>query len=244
MNTVLEKISSLKAKGKKALAVLLDPDKLVDQSKTDKLIEMAHACGVDFFLIGGSLITEAKCEERIKYVHEKSKIPVILFPGSPMQLTPHVDAVLFLSLISGRNPEFLIGHHVVAAPKIKELGLETVATGYMLVDCGKPTTASYMSATPPIPHNKPGIAATTAMAGEMLGLQCLYLDGGSGADKPVSPEMIKAVRSQTKLPLIVGGGLRSADQMDQAYQAGADLLVVGTALEENPELLFEVSRTH
>jgi putative glycerol-1-phosphate prenyltransferase len=164
---------------------------------------------------------------------------VVLFPGSVTQLSAHVDAVLFLSLISGRNPELLIGQHVVAAPRIKALQLEAVPTGYLLIDGGKPTTASYISNTQPIPANKAGIAAATALAGELLGLRCIYIDAGSGAANPVPIEMIRAVREACSLPLIVGGGIRSRAQADAAYAAGADLLVIGTAIEEEPEMIAE-----
>jgi putative glycerol-1-phosphate prenyltransferase len=204
------------------------------------MVSMAEAHGVGFLFVGGSLITGAAFDQTVQQIKQATSLPLILFPGSPMQLTASVDAVLFLSLISGRNPELLIGHHVLAAPRIKELGLETIATGYMLIDCGKPTTASYISNTTPIPHNKPEIAATTAMAGEMLGLQCLYLDGGSGAFQPVSSAMIQQVRAAVELPLIVGGGIRSSIDVRQAFDAGADIVVIGTAIEQNPELIAEL----
>ena len=176
-------------------------------------------------------------------VKAKSKldIPVVLFPGDVTQVSAEADALLFLSLISGRNADLLIGRQVLAAPKIKQCGLETIATGYMLIDCGQPTTASYISGTQPIPYNKPDIALATAMAGEMLGLQCLYLDGGSGADKPISLEMIAAVKQNTTLPLIVGGGIRNEEQAKQAWEAGANIIVIGTAFEEDPEMLIDIS---
>jgi putative glycerol-1-phosphate prenyltransferase len=149
--------------------------------------------------------------------------------------------VLFLSLISGRNAELLIGHHVTAAPTIKAVGLEAIPTGYMLVDGGRPTTVSYVSQTLPIPHDKPGIAAATALAGELLGLQTIYLDTGSGALRSVSPAMIAAVRGTVNIPLIVGGGIRDAAQARALCEAGADVLVVGTAFEQDPELIFAMS---
>ena len=150
--------------------------------------------------------------------------------------------MLFLTLISGRNPELLIGHHVVAAPMIRKTQLEVMPVGYMLIDGGKPTTASYMSHTSPIPANKPEIAVCTAMAGEMLGLKLLYLDAGSGAENPVSAEIISAVREATDLPIIVGGGIRTAEQAGKAAKAGATVVVVGNALEKDPGLISQLKQ--
>lgn len=240
---VLHRIQQLKATGKKGFALLLDPDNLKGTDQIMEVVSTAENHGVDFLFVGGSLITGVEFDQTVQQIKQTTNLPLVLFPGSPMQLTPSVDAVLFLSLISGRNPELLIGHHVLAAPRIKELGLETVATGYMLVDCGKPTTASYISNTNPIPFNKPEIAATTAMAGEMLGMQCLYLDGGSGAFQPISGDMIKAVRSSVQLPLIVGGGMRTSLDIQHAFNSGADIVVIGTAIEQNPELIAELALT-
>ncbi|MEM8901428.1 MAG: geranylgeranylglyceryl/heptaprenylglyceryl phosphate synthase, partial [Bacteroidota bacterium] len=185
----------------------------------------------------GSLVAGTEIHEVVQYIKAHSDIPVILFPGSPTQIVKEADGILFLSLISGRNPELLIGKHVEAAPILKKTKLEILPTGYMLVDCGKATTANYISHTFPIPHHKPQIAACTALAGEMLGLQMVYLDGGSGADKPVSPAMIQAVKSQLSIPLMVGGGIRTAENATQAWDSGADIIVVGTVIEENPDLL-------
>lgn len=231
---------SYRQSGKKSLAVLLDPDKLLDREGLDRTMQLINSSPVDYIFIGGSLVTESGFDERVKHVKDNTSIPVILFPGSVSQITPNVDAVLFLSLISGRNADLLIGQHVVAAPTIKRHKLETISTGYMLVDCGKPTTASYISATPPIPHDKPEIAAATACAGEMLGLSTMYLDGGSGAAQPVSEQMIQAVSRSTECPLIVGGGIRSTEQAHKAWSGGADIIVIGTAFEENPDLLFDI----
>ncbi|MCB0813121.1 MAG: phosphoglycerol geranylgeranyltransferase [Flavobacteriales bacterium] len=174
----------------------------------------------------------------MKRVKDLSDRPVVLFPGSPAQLSGHADALLFLSLISGRNPELLIGHHVTSAPTVKALGLEAIPTGYLLVDGGRMTTAHYVSQTSPIPHDKPGIAAATALAGELLGLKAIYLDTGSGAPRTVAPDMVKAVRQAVDLPIIVGGGIRSTEQAQALCEAGADMLVVGTAFEEDPERVF------
>ena len=238
---VYNHISSLQSAKNRGLAVLLDPDKLGDSERRKHIISMAAQCGVDLFLVGGSLMTEDHLNACFKDIKALSSIPSVLFPGSPVQLRKGPDAVLFLSLISGRNAELLIGQHVIAAPLIKQYGLETISTGYMLVDCGKSTTASYISGTQPLPYNKPEIAAATALAGEMLGQKMFYLDGGSGAAKPVSPEMISAVRQSVSAPLVVGGGIKTPEQADVAYAAGADLIVIGTAFEENPDLIFDIN---
>ena len=179
--------------------------------------------------------------ELIALLKANSPVPVVLFPSSSSHIDPQADGILFLSLISGRNPDLLIGQQVLAAPMLKASGLEVLSTGYMLVDCGRPTTASYMSGTMPIPHNKPAIAACTALAGELLGLKLIYLDGGSGALQPISPLMIEAVAQAVSAPIIVGGGIVSADKAEAALLAGADVIVIGNEIERNPGFLREIS---
>lgn len=235
---ILHKMTVLSGKKEKQLAVLLDPDKL---THIDKLIDTANISKVDYFFVGGSLLTSGDMDVCIAKIKEYSDIPVVLFPGSTMQISPSADAILFLSLISGRNPDLLIGQHVLAAPYLKKSGLEILPTGYMLVDSGKSTTASYISNTTPIPYEKADIAACTAMAGEMLGLKIMYLDAGSGAQQPVSVEMISAVKRNISLPLIVGGGIKTPELAFAACKAGADIVVVGNAFEQNPQLLLEIS---
>ncbi len=220
--------------------MLIDPDKMSDKHRLSELLGIIRHSHVDFILIGGSLLTEDHFEDCVKFVKAESNLPVVLFPGSPAQISNHADSILLLSLISGRNADLLIGQQVVAAPRLKKSSLEIIPTGYMLVDCGRSTTASYISQTFPMPWNKPEIAVATGMAGEMLGMKCLYLDGGSGADKPVSGEMIRAVREETSVPLIVGGGIRNEDEAFHAWNSGADLVVIGTAFENEPELLFSI----
>lgn len=238
--SLLEKLNSDRQTGKKNFAVLLDPDN-ADTSSTKALLEIAQSSRIDYFFVGGSLITNHSLGRLLSYIKEESNIPAIIFPGSNLHIHPSADGILLLSLISGRNPEFLIGQHVVAAPLLKSSGLEIMSTGYILVDCGKQTTVSYISNTTPIPSDKPSIAACTAMAGELLGLKLIYLDGGSGASHPVPAEVISKVRSSIDLPLIVGGGINSKEKAFAALKAGADLIVIGNAIEENPELLTEIS---
>lgn len=219
---------------------MLDPDK-VEQDTLTTLLNRTKTHFVDFFLVGGSLVTDYIHKEVIATIRQHTTTPVVLFPGNPLHIEPSADAVLFLSLISGRNPEFLIGQHVIAAPLLKKSGLEILPTGYMLVDCGAQTTVSYVSGTMPLPYDKPSVAACTAMAGEMLGLQLLYLDAGSGALRPVSPSMIAAVRAVVDTPLVVGGGINTGEKAYEALNAGADVIVVGNGIEENPDLLPHLS---
>ena len=193
--------------------------------------------------MGGSLITDYVMGDVIAKIKSYTNIPVVLFPGNSLHIDSQADAILLLSLISGRNPEFLIGQHVISAPVLRKSGLEILPTGYMLIDSGRQTTVSYISNTNPIPHDKPGIAACTAMAGEMLGLRLMYLDAGSGAMNPVSPEMIAAVRQSVNTPIIVGGGINSIKKAKNALSAGANVIVVGNGIEENVDLLREIALT-
>lgn len=237
---VLDSLLALRAEGQRAFAVLLDPDK-INFDVFPTMLRQAVEQGVDYFFVGGSLITSSVLGEMIAEIRRYTPIPVILFPGSVLHIEPSADAILFLSLISGRNPEFLIGQHVVAAPILRRSGLEILATGYLLVDAGRPTTVSYISNTTPLPHDKPGVAACTAMAGEMLGLRLMYLDAGSGAQRPVPPELIAAVRQSVDTPIIVGGGINSTRKAADALDAGADVIVVGNGIEQNPDLLPRIA---
>ncbi len=227
-------------KNSKQLAVLIDPDKQTAQGLSE-LIKLAETCRADFFFIGGSLLMDDSFERTIAFVKEHSAIPVIIFPGNNYQVSARADALLFISLISGRNAEYLIGQHVLAAPVVKEAKIETIPTGYLLIDGGRISTTSYITQTVPIPNDKPDIAVATAMAGEMLGMKLIYLEAGSGAENTVSAEMIKAVKKHIAVPLIVGGGIRTGEMAEEICQAGADIIVVGNILEKNPELLMEIS---
>jgi putative glycerol-1-phosphate prenyltransferase len=239
-STLLDLLERNAAAGKKQLAVLIDPDKAGERA-LKSLIEKAHLAQADFFFVGGSLLTNDAIDRVLTTIRELSAIPSILFPGAVTQLSKQADGILLLSLISGRNPEFLIGAHVVAAPLIKQAGIQVLPTAYMLIDGGRPTTVSYISNTTPIPADKPDIAACTAMAGEMLGLRLIYLDAGSGALQPVPGAVIRSVRKNVQLPIIVGGGIRQAEEAAAAYAAGADVVVVGNALEEDASFLQALS---
>lgn len=240
MSFLYQDLIEKKKKGLKSFAVLLDPDKIGDEQCLS-IVRSAEKDGVDYFFIGGSLMTNGDMERTISIIKNQSSIPVVIFPGSNLQIYPNADAILFLSLISGRNPEYLIGQHVVAAPLLKKSGLEVVSAGYMLIDCGKPTTVSYISNTTPIPYDKPEVAACTAIAGEMLGLKLIYLEGGSGALRSISEEMVLEVAQNVNLPVIVGGGIRDAETAFNIMKAGADVIVVGNAIEKNPDLLGKIA---
>jgi phosphoglycerol geranylgeranyltransferase len=238
---ILDTLTERRQQGKKSIAVLVDPDKVSDNTQLQHLINIANENCVDFFFIGGSLVTTTNLSDVVKQIKESVSIPVVLFPGNSMQIEPTADALLFLSLISGRNPELLIGQHVIAAPIIKNTKLEIIPTGYMLVSSGRTTSVAYISNTTPIPDDKYSLAACTAMAGEMLGLKTIYMDAGSGAEKEISPRMITTVRKSIQVPLIVGGGINTSQKAFTALEAGADMIVIGNALEKDPDLLNEIS---
>jgi putative glycerol-1-phosphate prenyltransferase len=226
--------------GQKSIAVLIDPDKQTEDELID-LVQLNEKLPFDYYFIGGSLLYTSRFENTVKVIKEHSKKPCIIFPGSFEQVSNHADALLLLSLISGRNPEYLIGNHVLAAPKLKKSNIEVISTGYLLIESGKLTTATYISHTLPIPSNKPEIAATTAYAGYLIGMKIMYLDGGSGAEFPVPQSIIKAVKNEVPTPLIVGGGIKTVNDIKNTFNAGADIVVIGTALEKNPDLLKKLT---
>ena len=238
--SVLQLINNNKQQGKKQLAVLIDPDK-TDDSRLKQLAQLAAESKVDFFFVGGSLLVNNGLDNCIKTIKEVSGLPVVLFPGNNMQLSYRADAILFLSLISGRNPEMLIGRHVIAAPYLKLSNIEVIGTGYMLIESGRPTAVSYMSNSNPIPADKDDIAMCTAMAGEMLGLKLIFMDAGSGAIHPVSEGMIQNVSQSISIPLIVGGGIFTPELAVKSATAGADVIVIGNALEKDPLIIAEMA---
>jgi phosphoglycerol geranylgeranyltransferase len=227
-------------KKRKVVAQLIDPDNAGDELLV-QTAGYAEEAKVDLFLVGGSL-TNVPVGDVIKRLKQLSRIPVVLFPGNLTQLTADADAIFLLSLISGRNPELLIGNHVIAAPFLKHIRDTVIPVGYILVDCGSSTSVEYMSHTPPVPCDKHDIAIATALAGEMLGMRAIYLEGGSGASRPVDPDMIKAVRSELRIPLITGGGLNTAEKINDAFHAGADMVVTGNGCENNPLLIADACR--
>jgi geranylgeranylglyceryl phosphate synthase family protein len=229
---ILGMLEAARESGRRMLGVLIDPDEAHLDSLSQRI---AHAedAAADLLLLGGSFLGGTATDAVAQQMRRTSTLPIVLFPGGPEQLTPEADAVLLLSLISGRNAELLIGQHVKAAPLLEQMSLEIIPTGYMLVDTGRTTTAAYISGTPPLPAHKPALAAYTALAGQMLGMRLIYIDAGSGALRPVPVELVQAVRQRVTIPIVVGGGIRVAEEAASLYDAGADMLVIGTALEED-----------
>jgi len=233
---IIDFINNAKKKNQKLLAILLDPDKIVltDLPKAIKKINKSNA---NLIFIGGSLLFKNILDEFVKIAKENTKLPILLFPGSAMQITNNADGILFLQLISGRNPEYLISNQVIAAPLLKQTNLEVISTGYMLIESGRETTASYISNTKPIPAHKPEIAMATAIAGEYIGNKLIYMDGGSGALNPIPNNVINKVAHNIDIPIIIGGGLKTKEAIQNAYNAGATVVVVGTAFENDEKLL-------
>ncbi len=233
--SVLAYLDALRQQLGRCLAWLIDPDKPPTDRHWHRLPEL-QAAGLGLVLVGGSHVHRAPTPDWLAQLRERTACPVVLFPGSGWQLCAGADALLFLSLISGRNAELLIGQQVAAAPFVEQLQTEVLPTGYLLVDGGRPTSASYLSQTLPLPADKPQLARYTALAGQYLGLRVLYLDVGSGAARTVPPELVAAVHGGTDLPVIVGGGVRRWAEAEQLFTAGAQVVVIGTALEQGFDL--------
>lgn len=226
--------------GQKKLAVLVDPDKYSLDSLSG-IVKLADEASIDYFFLGGSLLLHDNQDRIISFMKEHTGIPVVLFPGNNLQLSNKADGILLLSLISGRNPDMLIGRHVISAPYLRASNLEIIPTGYMLIESGSNTAVTYMSNTTPIPANKDDIALCTAMAGEMLGMKVIYMDAGSGASNQVPLSMISKVKGSVALPLIIGGGITSPELAGEAFDAGADVVVVGNAIETDPGLVMRMA---
>jgi putative glycerol-1-phosphate prenyltransferase len=228
--------------GKKKFAVLIDPDKY-NMEQLAMVVKRAAESQVDYIFLGGSLLVKDNIDLLISFIKDHYRIPIMLFPGNNIQLSNHADGILLLSLISGRNPDLLIGRHVISAPYLKASKLEILSTGYMLIESGGTTAVTYMSNTCPIPSHKSDIAFCTALAGEMLGMKLIYLDAGSGAQNPVPAQMIKKVKENISIPLIIGGGITTPELARIAFESGADVVVVGNAIEKDPDLITLISAT-
>jgi len=224
----------------KKLAVLIDPDQ-INQDDLRLTIEKSVSENIDYFFVGGSLLFQDCLNEALELINELSDIPTIIFPGNDLQINDKADAILYLSLISGRNPEFLIGKQVISAPLLSQADIEVIGTGYILVNGGQPTAASYMSNTQPIPYDQTNIAVSTALAGQFLGHKLIFMDGGSGAEKPISSKMISSVKKHLNIPLVIGGGIRTVEQVKSAYDAGADIVVIGNAIEKDVNFISEIA---
>ncbi len=223
-----------------AYVVLIDPDRK-NENLLESRVESANESGVDALFVGGSLMMDRKCKERVKRIKDVSNIPVIFFPGGVGQLNAYYDAMLFMSVISGRNPHYLIGEQAIAAPIVKDIGMETIPTGYILMDGGAGSTVEFMSGTRPIPMNRSDIAVAHALAGQYLGMKLIYLEAGSGANEPVAKNVVEAVTDTLDIPVIVGGGIRNAETASEKVKAGASIIVTGTVIEENSSLMSELA---
>ena len=234
---IKEIISSKISKGEKQWCVLIDPDKLIFE-EINELISLINSSSCDFILVGGSLINHQMFDDYLKEIKILSSKPVLIFPGDNQQISKYADGLFLLSLISGRNPELLIGQHVKSAFKIRASNLEVLPCGYILIEGESLNSAIYMSESLPIPKNKSSIAAATALAGEQLGMQFIYLDKGSGAEKSIGNKMIIDVKKTINIPLIVGGGINSQQDLENVWNAGADIAVIGTSIEKNFKNIF------
>ncbi len=226
---------------KKSIGLLLDPDKQGGEMAHQSILRTAEEYKTDYILAGGSL-TFNSIDRLIDEIRNVCKIPVVLFPGNLLQLSAKADVILLLSLISGRNPELLIGNHITAAPFLRNIREKLVSTGYILISCGRKTSVEYISQTEAIPSDKPEIAVATALAGEMLGFGMIYLEAGSGAEQHVPLSLIRSVKENISIPVAVGGGIRTREEIASIFDAGADLIVLGNGCEKNPNLLAEACK--
>ena len=240
MGVLLQELYHRKQKKRKSIAVLCDPD--TPEADIIQQVNLALKHGIDIFLVGGSHVSQNSTAQCVDLLKSLGAPNITLFPGNELHVVDQADAILFMSLISGRNPEFLIAKQVAAAPWVKKSGMEAIPTGYMLVESGKLTSALYISGTLPLPNNKPDIAAATAMAGELLGMELFYLDAGSGAEYPIPQSIIQAVNQNTDGVIFVGGGIRTPMAAASAWQNGADVVVVGNGIFENPNLLETIGQ--
>jgi putative glycerol-1-phosphate prenyltransferase len=233
---IYQKISDRKGQ----IALLIDPEKTLDPGALTELVKKAEFAGIHYFFVGGSTVLRSDLERVVSVLKRLSNIPVVLFPGAAHQLSPEADALLFLNLISGRNPDFLIGHHVQCAEEVDAMNLEVIPTSYLLIDGGKMSSVAYISQTTPIPRDQANIILKTALAGQLMGQRLTYLDAGSGALEPVPEEVIRFLKSRITTPIIVGGGIQRIETMEQLTAAGANILVIGNKIEENIDFLLDI----
>ena len=234
--SIFEKLLSAVTKKGAAFVILIDPDRKDLNSITER-VESANKAGADALFIGGSLMMDSKCSDRVKKIKSISKLPIIFFPGGVGQLNPYYDAMLFMSVISGRNPHYLIGEQVIAAPLVKDLGLEVIPTGYILIDGGSASAVEIMSGTRPIPMERIDIAVAHALAGQYLGMKLIYLEAGSGAEQPVSDRIISSINKAIDVPIVVGGGIINPRLAEEAVKSGASIVVVGNKFENDLSLM-------
>lgn len=238
--SVLSKLNDCVEKKGAGFIVLIDPDKKNDKN-IDQLVEKAHQNGVDAIFVGGSIMMDGLYHKRVERIKSISEIPVILFPGGVNQINKHYDAMLFMSLLSGRNSHYLIGEQVIAAPIVKDYEIETIPTGYLLIDGGSPTSVEVVSGTKPLPSNRPDIIVSHALAAQFLGMELIYLEAGSGALNEVPGDVVKKVADEISIGLIVGGGIRTPEDANSIVNSGASFVVIGSAIEKSAELMEEFS---
>ena len=238
--SVLSKLNNCVEKKGAGFIVLIDPDKKNDKN-IDQLIENANQNGVDAIFVGGSIMMDGLYHKRVERIKSISEIPVILFPGGVNQINKHYDAMLFMSLISGRNSHYLIGEQVIAAPIVKDYEIETIPTGYLLIDGGSPTSVEVVSGTNPLPSNRPDIIVSHALAAQFLGMELIYLEAGSGALNKVPEDVVKKVADEISIGLIVGGGIRTPEDANSIVNSGASFVVIGSAIEKSAGLMKEFS---
>jgi len=243
MRSIYKNICASIKNKQRLLAVLIDPDKISVNKVSDFIDKINHSIATHIF-VGGSIVDDNKTDALIKEIKRHTKLPIILFPGDITQISNKADALLFLSLISGRNPEYLIGKHVDSVSKLKSTNLEVIPTGYVLVETGKQTSVERVSHSKPISRDNSEYIVNTAKAGELLGMKLIYLEAGSGALEPITSDIIRSVKSELSIPLIVGGGIRTIGQLENAYNSGADLVVIGTALEEDDSFFEQLKQEH
>jgi putative glycerol-1-phosphate prenyltransferase len=229
---IYQEILQAKSINQKLVAILLDPDKIV-WKRLDDLIAKINNSPATHIFVGGSSFDGNNLDELLIQLKQKTTLPILLFPGNPNQISAEADGILFLMLLSGRNPDYLIEHQIEAVPILEKTNLEIISTGYILIESGSETAVERVSKTKPLSRNNPDYVAQTAKAGELIGNKLMYLEAGSGAKKAVPTEMIKTVASKISIPLIVGGGIRSKKAMDDAFKNGADMVVIGTAFEND-----------
>ena len=236
--SVYQKLLNIKDEKGAGFLVLLDPDRM-SVPEIVKLAKKSERAGADGFLVGSSLLLSTRFDEAVKEIKANVSVPVVIFPGNANQVSKYADAILFLSLLSGRNPHLLIGEQVKAAPAIKEFGLEPIPTGYLLIESGAPTSVQFMSQTQPIPKDKPDIAKAHALAAEYLGMKFVFLEAGSGAENPVPDDVIREVKDFITIPIIVGGGIRDPEVAYNKVKSGASFVVIGNCLEKDDSLIKE-----
>lgn len=241
MNIIYKNILTSISKGEKLLAVLIDPDKMKKQDVA-KFMEKVNASKISHVFVGGSIVAKDVTEQIVLEIKTWTSLPIVLFPGDVTQITSEADALLFLSLISGRNPDYLIGKHIEAASSLFDSNLEIIPTGYILIENGKETSVQRVTKTQPLSRNNVPLIVQTAKAGELLGMRLMYLEAGSGASHPINSEIIKQVKKTLNVPIIVGGGIKSITALQDAFSSGADIVVIGTAFENNEALFNELSQ--